>query len=51
MASAKGRDETHGHGREIVGISLLGLGIFSALSLVSMHAGNHRMMGPGGAAA
>jgi S-DNA-T family DNA segregation ATPase FtsK/SpoIIIE len=51
MASAKGRDENHGHGREIVGISLLGLGIFSALSLVSMHAGNHRMMGPGGAAA
>jgi hypothetical protein len=51
MATAKSREEAHGHGREIVGISLLGLGIFSVLSLVSMHVGNHRMMGPGGAAA
>src|SRR5437762_2588774 len=51
MATAKGKAETHGHRREIVGISLLGLGVFSALSLVSMHAGSNRLMGPGGAAA
>jgi S-DNA-T family DNA segregation ATPase FtsK/SpoIIIE len=51
MATAKGRGEPQGHQREILGISLLGLGVFCALSLVSMHAGNNRMMGPGGAAA
>jgi S-DNA-T family DNA segregation ATPase FtsK/SpoIIIE len=52
MAAAKGsRAEPQGHRREILGISLLGLGLFCALSLISMHAGNNRMMGPGGAAA
>jgi S-DNA-T family DNA segregation ATPase FtsK/SpoIIIE len=39
-----------GKSREIVGICLLGLGIFSALSLISMHAGSGTMMGPGGKA-
>ena len=39
-----------GKSREIVGICLLGLGIFCALSLVSMHAGSGTMMGPGGKA-
>src|SRR2546423_7731134 len=51
MASAKQRVETRGRRREILGISLLGLGIFSVLSLISMHGGSNRMMGPGGAAA
>src|SRR5438046_6301156 len=51
MASAKQRVETRGRRREILGISLLGLGIFSVLSLVSRHGGSNRMMGPGGAAA
>src|SRR6185436_7061258 len=37
--------------REILGICLLGMGIFSVLSLISMHTGNNRMMGPKGAAA
>jgi S-DNA-T family DNA segregation ATPase FtsK/SpoIIIE len=52
MASAKSKGgETQGRRREIVGICLLGMGIFCVLSLISMHAGNNRMMGPGGAAA
>jgi len=36
--------------REIAGILLMALGLFSGLSLVSMHVGDGRMMGPGGAA-
>jgi len=52
MASAKSKTaEPQGRKREILGICLLGLGIFSVLSLISMHGGNGRMMGPGGAAA
>src|SRR3954447_21517865 len=51
MASAKSKAEPQGRKREILGICLLGMGIFCALSLVSMHAGSNRMMGPGGAAA
>src|SRR5438552_15720437 len=51
MASAKTKGEPQGRRREIVGICLLGLGVFCVLSLVSMHAGSNRMMGPGGAAA
>jgi S-DNA-T family DNA segregation ATPase FtsK/SpoIIIE len=52
MASAKSKaGEPQGRKREILGICLLGMGIFSVLSLISMHAGSNRMMGPGGAAA
>src|SRR3954463_9578795 len=51
MASAKSKAEPQGRKREILGICLLGMGIFCVLSLISMHAGNNRMMGPGGAAA
>jgi S-DNA-T family DNA segregation ATPase FtsK/SpoIIIE len=51
MASAKSKGEPQGRKREVLGICLLGFGIFSVLSLISMHAGNNRMMGPGGAAA
>src|SRR5262245_35283828 len=49
--AAKGKVETHGRRREIVGICMLGLGIFAVLSLLSMQLGSNRMMGPGGAAA
>jgi S-DNA-T family DNA segregation ATPase FtsK/SpoIIIE len=51
MASKSKASEPQGRKREILGICLLGFGIFSVLSLISMHAGNNRMMGPGGAAA
>jgi S-DNA-T family DNA segregation ATPase FtsK/SpoIIIE len=51
MASVRNKAEPQPRRREVVGICLLGLGIFSALSLVSMHLGSNRMMGPGGAAA
>jgi S-DNA-T family DNA segregation ATPase FtsK/SpoIIIE len=51
MASAKTKGETQGRRREILGICLLGMGVFCVLSLISMHAGGNRMMGPGGAAA
>jgi hypothetical protein len=51
MASKSKAAEPQGRKREILGICLLGMGIFSVLSLISMHAGNNRMMGPGGAAA
>src|SRR4051812_2062179 len=37
--------------REIAGIVLLALGLFSGLALASMQAGEGTMMGPGGAAA
>jgi S-DNA-T family DNA segregation ATPase FtsK/SpoIIIE len=51
-ASAKSKGgETQGRKREIVGICLLGFGIFCVLSLISMQTGSNRMMGPGGAAA
>ncbi len=50
MAAAKTREKPQGRGREIAGVILLGLAIFSALSLVSMQAGEGRLMGPGGAA-
>src|SRR3954471_9466952 len=52
MASAKSKaGEPQGRKREILGICLLGMGVFCVLSLISMHAGSNRMMGPGGAAA
>jgi S-DNA-T family DNA segregation ATPase FtsK/SpoIIIE len=44
---AKGRQSRR---REIVGILLMAGGLFTGLSLLSMQAGNNRMMGPGGAA-
>ncbi len=47
---AKNKAQGQGRGREIAGIMLLGFGVFSALSLVSMQAGRAKMMGPGGAA-
>ena len=51
MATGKNKSEAPGRGREILGIGLLGLGVFCTISLVSMQAGRARMMGPGGAAA
>jgi S-DNA-T family DNA segregation ATPase FtsK/SpoIIIE len=51
MATGKNKSEAPGRGREILGIGLLGLGVFCMISLVSMQAGRPRMMGPGGAAA
>jgi S-DNA-T family DNA segregation ATPase FtsK/SpoIIIE len=36
--------------REITGILLMALGLFAVLSLLSLHTGDGRMMGPGGAA-
>ena len=51
MATAKNKGEAPGRGREVMGIGLLGLGVFCAVSLVSMQAGRGRLMGPGGAAA
>ncbi|HEX7599780.1 MAG TPA: DNA translocase FtsK 4TM domain-containing protein, partial [Polyangia bacterium] len=47
----KNKGESPGRGREILGIGLLGLGVFCTVSLVSMQAGRDHMMGPGGAAA
>ncbi|HEY0709711.1 MAG TPA: DNA translocase FtsK 4TM domain-containing protein, partial [Polyangia bacterium] len=47
---AQAQTNNTGRTREIAGICLLGLGTFSALSLVSMHAGSEGMMGPGGRA-
>jgi S-DNA-T family DNA segregation ATPase FtsK/SpoIIIE len=46
MATTKG--ESKGRRREILGIGLLGLGLFLLVSLVSMHVGNKQLMGPGG---
>ncbi len=48
--AAKSKNDASGKGREIAGICLLGFGIFSILSLVSMQVGARRMMGPGGEA-
>ncbi len=50
MAIAKNKGEAPGRGREIIGIGLLGLGVFCMVSLVSMQAGRGHLMGPGGAA-
>ena len=51
MATAKSKGEAPGRGREIIGIGLLGLGVFGMVSLVSRQVGHADMMGPGGAAA
>jgi DNA segregation ATPase FtsK/SpoIIIE, S-DNA-T family len=50
MAARARAQVQQGKSREIVGICLLGFGIFCALSLGSMHAGSSSMMGPGGKA-
>ena len=51
MATSKSKAEPKGRRREILGIGLLGLALFSLVSVVSMQAGNNHIMGPGGAAA
>ena len=51
MATSKSKAEASGRSREILGIGLLGIALFSLVSLVSMQSGNTRIMGPGGAAA
>jgi S-DNA-T family DNA segregation ATPase FtsK/SpoIIIE len=51
MGTSKKKGESKGRRREILGIGLLGLGLFSLVSVASMQAGNSRLMGPGGAAA
>jgi S-DNA-T family DNA segregation ATPase FtsK/SpoIIIE len=51
MGTSKNKGESKGRRREILGIGLLGLGLFSLVSVASMQAGNNRLMGPGGAAA
>jgi S-DNA-T family DNA segregation ATPase FtsK/SpoIIIE len=51
MATSKSKAEASGRSREILGIGLLGIALFSLVSVVSMQSGNNRIMGPGGAAA
>ncbi len=51
MATFKSKGESGGRRWEILGIGLLGIGLFSLVSVLSMQAGNSRLMGPGGAAA
>jgi S-DNA-T family DNA segregation ATPase FtsK/SpoIIIE len=51
MATSKNKGESSGRRREILGIGLLGIGLFSLVSIISMQSGNGRVMGPGGAAA
>jgi DNA segregation ATPase FtsK/SpoIIIE, S-DNA-T family len=51
MATSKSKGESSGRRREILGIGLLGIGLFSLVSVISMQSGNSRLMGPGGAAA
>jgi len=51
MATSKSTGESKGRRREILGIALLGLGLFSLISVISMQAGNSQLMGPGGASA
>ncbi|HEX7506549.1 MAG TPA: DNA translocase FtsK 4TM domain-containing protein [Polyangia bacterium] len=51
MATSKNKGASSGRRREILGIGLLGIGLFSLVSIISMQSGNSRLMGPGGAAA
>ena len=51
MATSKNKGASSGRRREILGIGLLGIGLFALVSVISMQAGNGRLMGPGGAAA
>jgi len=51
MATSKNKGESSGRRREILGIGLLGIGLFSLVSIISMQSGNSRLMGPGGSAA
>lgn len=48
--AATSKSETKGRRREILGIGLLGFGLFSVVSLIAMQVGRARIMGPGGAA-
>jgi len=50
MGTSKSKGAGSGRRREILGIGLLGIGLFSLVSVISMQAGNSRLMGPGGAA-
>ena len=51
MATSKNKAAATGRSREILGIGMLGIALFSMVSVVSMQSGNDRIMGPGGAAA
>ncbi|MBN2577188.1 MAG: DNA translocase FtsK, partial [Deltaproteobacteria bacterium] len=51
MATSKSKAAAPGRSREVLGIGLLGIALFSLVSLASMQAGNNRIMGPGGAKA
>jgi DNA segregation ATPase FtsK/SpoIIIE, S-DNA-T family len=51
MATSRSTGQSKGRRREIFGIALLGLGLFSLISVISMQAGNNLLMGPGGASA
>ncbi len=51
MATSKSTGQSKGRRREILGIALLGLGLFSLISVISMQSGNKQLMGPGGASA
>jgi S-DNA-T family DNA segregation ATPase FtsK/SpoIIIE len=51
MATSKSTGQSKGRRREILGIALLGLGLFSLISVISMQSGNNQLMGPGGASA
>ena len=51
MATSKSTGQSKGRRREILGIALLGLALFSLISVISMQAGNNQLMGPGGASA
>ncbi|MDX2023147.1 MAG: DNA translocase FtsK 4TM domain-containing protein [Deltaproteobacteria bacterium] len=48
--TAKAAPPARGRGKEIAGICLLGLGVFSLISMVSSQLGANGVMGPGGAA-
>jgi len=51
MATSRSAGEPKGRRREILGIGLLGLGLFSLIAVASMQSGNQQLMGPGGASA
>jgi S-DNA-T family DNA segregation ATPase FtsK/SpoIIIE len=51
MATSKSKATPSGRSREILGIGMLGISLFSLVSVISLQAGNNRIMGPGGAAA
>jgi DNA segregation ATPase FtsK/SpoIIIE, S-DNA-T family len=51
LSRGGGRPGSPTQRREISGILLLAVGLFALMSLLSMHLGDNRLMGPGGAAA